>query len=172
MTDFLKEKLGKMYDLLPPEDAGKYEKVPDISTGDMIAADQEASRPNPRPNKVDLPKVKVPYLGEFDTNVLKEREPAAALGAGAGIGASFLVKRGYNPPAFQRLAFHSILFVVRCQLLRLMQQLNNVHLNLRDDYLSRGLAPLSLKTSKPERISSKATVSHQEAHPRSQLRAS
>ena len=98
MTDFLKEKLGEMYKYLPSEDENKYEKTPDISTGDMLARDQELAREKPKVNKVDLPKVKVPYLGEFDTNKLREPEIASLVGGLFGTGLGMLGAKNLQPP--------------------------------------------------------------------------
>jgi hypothetical protein len=98
MSEFLKEKLGKMYDLLPSEDAGKYEKTPDISTGDMIARDQELAREKPKVNKVDLPKFSVPFAGEIDTNKLRDPYVAPLAGGLFGAGLGMLGAKNLQPP--------------------------------------------------------------------------
>jgi hypothetical protein len=98
MTDFLKDKLGEMYKYLPSEDEGKYEKTPDISTGDMLARDQELAREKPKVNKVDLPKFNVPYVGEVDTNKLREPYVAPLASGLFGAGLGMLGSKNLQPP--------------------------------------------------------------------------
>lgn len=99
MSDFLKDKLGKMYEYLPEKEDTETEKVPDVSAGDFVAADQQASAVPARPNKVTFEKVNAPYLGELDPNQLRENPRAAALAGGVlGAGLGAMGEKNLYPP--------------------------------------------------------------------------